>query len=54
VEKISAGCILDVLDEYGNWQLSIVIDDSNPKERKMHFLPYHNSNRDETFKDEDS
>lgn len=57
VELIRVGCILDALDDYGTWYLGIVIDEKswpNGEERKIHFLPYHNSNRDEEFKDADS
>lgn len=51
------GCILDALDDYGTWYLGIVIDEKSwpgGQERRIHFLPYPNSNRDEVFKDEDS
>ena len=53
VELTQVGCILDALDQYGTWHLGIIIDEKN-HERKIRFLPYPNSNRDEEFKEEDS
>jgi hypothetical protein len=51
------GSILDACDEYGNWHLSIVTDakgnGKSSTERRLHFLPFLNSNRDETFKEQD-
>ena len=53
VEQVPVGQIIDAQDQYGAWHLGIVIDERNT-ERKIRFLPYPNSNRDEDFKDEDS
>jgi len=52
VDSLQVGNILDAQDDYGTWHLSIVID-ATGHERKLHFLPFSNSNRDETFKNED-
>lgn len=50
------GNILDAQDYLGIWHLAIVINKKNDKstERDIHFLPYSNQKRDETFTEEDS
>lgn len=41
------GQILDVEDDYSQWNLSIVLEKNADGEVKMHYLPYDNSKRDE-------
>ena len=48
------GTILDAQDYLGIWHLAIVIKEKNAKERDVHFLPYNNPKRDETFGEDDS
>jgi len=57
VEQTHIGSILDAEDQYGTWHIAIVIEEkssSTKQERKLHFLPYKNSSRDEVFTEEDS
>lgn len=54
VEQTRVGSILDAQDYLGNWHLAIVIKEKAGGERDVHFLPYNNHKRDETFTDEDS
>mmetsp|Transcript_5413 Transcript_5413/g.4091 ORF Transcript_5413/g.4091 Transcript_5413/m.4091 type:complete len:103 (-) Transcript_5413:814-1122(-) len=49
----SVGNILDAQDQYGQWHLSIVLEEK-AKERRVHFLEFPNPNRDEQFREEDS
>lgn len=56
VEQTRVGNILDAQDYLENWHLAIVIDEKNgnSSERRLHFLPFSNAKRDETFSDEHS
>lgn len=57
VEQTRIGNVLDAQDYLGAWHLAIVIEEKNSPqkpERKIHFLPYEHSRRDEVFTDEDS
>jgi hypothetical protein len=53
VESLQMGNILDAQDYLGTWHLAIVLDDSQPLERKIHFISFKASNRDETFTEQD-
>lgn len=53
LETLATGNILDAQDYLGSWHLAIVIEDSAPLERKIHFISFKGSNRDETFTDQD-
>lgn len=56
VEQTKLGDILDAQDYLESWYLAIVVEEKNgPKsERKLHFLPFSHSKRDEVFTDESS
>ncbi len=55
VEQTQLGNILDAQDDYGTWHLAIVVEDKVGKaEKKLHFLPFKDSKRDEIFKEGDS
>ena len=49
IQDLKLGDILDAQDYLGSWYLAIVIEDSSPSSKQIHFLPYNRSNRDETF-----
>ena len=51
IDSLRLGNILDALDDYGQWHLSVVIEEQ-PGSRKMHFMPFNNAKRDEVFTDE--
>jgi hypothetical protein len=42
-----------VEDQYGQWNLSVVIEE-NAQQKKVHFLPYKNGNRDEWIQNDES
>jgi len=56
--QLRVGHILDAQDYLENWNLAIVVDTDSPPtpdskglnvKRKIHFLPFKNSKRDEIF-----
>ena len=50
---MKAGNILDALDYLGTWYPAIIVEENHNK-KKIHFLPFQNSKRDEWFSEEDS
>lgn len=53
VSDITVGNILDAQDYLGVWHLAIIIGEQG-LERSVHFLPYSNHKRDETFGEDDT
>jgi hypothetical protein len=57
VEQLRDGSILDAQDYLGTWHMAIVLETKQGNggmEKKLHFLPFFNSKRDEWFTEANS